>query len=564
MTIAVRPRVQLLTWDKFRNLNPTKSATRGDCAFAIYNAIVPPASGKTSLVTTDSAPENLFPLTSSSAYTGIAVGYLADPCIGMTPSAVLFPDLCTYVPSLANKHLIRNADGTVVTDYQLRKGLKWSDGKPLTIDDMIFAVALHLNDAIRAVSRDPYDKIARMQKLDDYTVRVYWKEWTPYVVTGLDVYPKHILGPIFDKNPADINTCAFNDNPVYCGPYVIKDAVKGQYTTMIANSDYFGGEPVIHQITEMYNIDSTNSLLINLLTGQIDVASEALTLDMAEQFEKRMGTSFNVYYNKGTVWGEMNTNCASAWFKDVRVRQAFYYAIDRNLLTRKAMVGQEAVMSPISSGSVFFKPVLARYAYSPEKANELLDAAGWKWNDKHTQRILPDGEPAILKVPFSAGATFRDRECVIMQPMLAKVGITLQEDPTDFDKMMDSEVAGDYTVTLRGGDGDNYDVYQSVLQWRSDQIPTEKNGMRGYNIQRYSNPEMDKWVAVAQKSTDAKSLSEAYGHIQDIFAEDVPNLFLEQRMYPDIVRKGLKGYDHFFSSSVYANWNVAWWYWWKS
>src|SRR5450830_582124 len=70
VTIAVRPRVQLLTWDKSRNLNPTMSATRGDCAFAIYNTITPPATGKKTMTMVDeNAPENLFPLISDSAYT---------------------------------------------------------------------------------------------------------------------------------------------------------------------------------------------------------------------------------------------------------------------------------------------------------------------------------------------------------------------------------------------------------------------------------------------------------------------------------------------------------------
>lgn len=563
VTIAVRPRVQILLWDKFRNLNPTVSATRGDCAFAIYNTITPPATNKkTVTIAEENSPENLFPLISDSAYTQKAVTFLASAPIALTPYGILYPEMCSYVPTLENKHLIRNADGSVISDFQLRKGMTWSDGKPVTIDDYIFSHKLYMSDAIQVVSRTPMDLVTKIEKIDTYTCRVYWSSWDTFIPAGWVIYPQHILGPQFDKDPASINTSDYNNNPVYCGPYTIKTKVEGQYIVYQANKNWFGGEPVFETITERF-IDETNTLLINMLTGTIDVSSESLTLDLAQQFEAKMGKDFNVYYNKGTTSGIIEWNLKSNWFSDKRVRQAFYYGIDRALLTQKAMVGKDPVLSPLSSGSAYFKPVLAKYAYNPDKANELLDAAGWKWDAAHKQRILPDGTPALLKVPYSQGAKFREREVTIMQPMLAKLGITVEHDPTDFDAMLDAATAGTFTINLHGISFSNYDVYGSINQFRTDQIPTPENGMQGQNNYRYSSAEMDKWITVAQKATTAAELKEAYSHIQDIWAEDLPCLYLEQRMYPDEVRKGLKSYDHFFSSTIYNVWNVQYWYWFK-
>jgi peptide/nickel transport system substrate-binding protein len=434
VTIAVRPRVRVLTWDKFRNINPVLSATRGDCAFAIYNTITPPGTGKKTItLAEENAPENLFPLISDSAYTMKAVTFLASAPISMTPYGVLYPEMCTYVPSLENKHLIRNANGTVISDFQLRKGMTWSDGQPVTIDDYIFSYKLIMSDDIQVVSRTPYDLITKITKVDNLTCRVYWKNWDAYIPTGWGIYPQHILGPQFTKDPKSINTSDFNQNPVYCGPYVVKSQVQGQYITYASNKKWFGGEPVLENITERF-IDNTNTLLINMLTGQIDVSSESLTLDLAQQFAQKM-PGFNVYYNKGTTSGIMEWNLTSAWFKDKRVRQAFYYGIDRALITQKAMVGNDPVLSPLSSGSTYFKPVLAKYTYDVDKANALLDAAGWKWNAAKTLRTLPDGTAATLKIPYSTGAAFRIREVTLIQPMLAKLGITVEHDPTDFDGM---------------------------------------------------------------------------------------------------------------------------------
>jgi peptide/nickel transport system substrate-binding protein len=564
VTIAVRPRVQLLTWDKARNLRPAAAATRGDCAFAVYNTITPPGSvgKKTVSIAVEQPPESLFPLISDSAYTQQAVTYLASGLIAITPYGVLYPEMTTYVPTLENKHLIKNADGTIITDVQLRKGMTWSDGKPVTIDDFIFAHKLYMSDAVQVVSRTPMDLVTNIQKIDTYTCRVTWKSWDVYIPTLWTIYPKHILGPQFDADPASINTSDFSNNPVYCGPYTIKTKVEQQYTIYAANKTWFGGEPVLDTVTERY-IEATNTLLINMLTGQIDASSQSLTLDLAKQFEQKMGKEFNVYYNKGTSCGIMNFNLTSEWFKDVRVREAFYYGIDRSLVTLKAAVGNEAIMSPVSSGSIYFKPVLAKYAYNPDKANELLDAAGWTWNAARTQRTLPSGTAAILKIPYSQGATFREREVTLMQPMFAKLGIKVEHSPMDFDAMLDSGTQGTFIVTLHGTSFSNYDPYGSVDQYHSKNIPTAENGWAGQNNWRYSNAEMDKWIDAVQKATTSAALTEAYSNIQDIFARDLPCFYIEQRMYPDEVRKGLKGFDHFFSSTVYFIWNVQYWYWWK-
>ncbi|MCX6085455.1 MAG: S-layer homology domain-containing protein, partial [Caldiserica bacterium] len=239
VTIAVRPRVALLTWDKFRNLNPTMSATRGDCAFAIYNTVNSPAAGKKTLpLAEENAPENLFPLISDSAYTQKAVAFLASGPISMTPYGVLYPEMCTYVPTLENKHLIRNADGTVISDMQLRKGMKWSDGQPVTIDDYIFSHKLYMSDDIQVVSRTPMDLVTNIQKIDDLTCRITWKNWDAYIPTGWSIYPKHILGPQFDADPKSINTSDFSNNPVYCGPYTIKSKVEGQYIIYSSNKGW--------------------------------------------------------------------------------------------------------------------------------------------------------------------------------------------------------------------------------------------------------------------------------------------------------------------------------------
>jgi peptide/nickel transport system substrate-binding protein len=338
--------------------------------------------------------------------------------------------------------------------------------------------------------------------------------------------------------------------------------VPGQYVTYKQNPNYYGGQPVFNKVTVRI-IEDTNTQFANLLAGGIDTGSEILTLDLAEKVQQQMGKAFNVYYNKGTSFGILSLNLQSDAFKDKRVRQAFYYAMDRSLLVQRARVGFDPALSLVPAGTWAFKDVLGKYKYDPAKANQLLDAAGWKWNSAHTQRIMPNGQPAVFNVPWATGSTFREREVTILQPMFEAVGIKLQQDPTDFDAMLDSETHGSFTLTLHGVGYDSYDPTSGMIALQTSQIPTEENGWAGQNSYRYSNSQMDSLVSEALQdafNSQSSRLPTLY-KIQELWAEDVPFILLEQRVYPDTVRKGLQNWNHYFSAgSVYYNWSAAWWY----
>jgi len=341
-------------------------------------------------------------LTSSSAYTAEAVNYIYGALIGITPTGVLYPDIATAVPSTANGLLkIDNAAGIAETKYILRKGVKWSDGQPVTSDDVIFAYNMQMNDVIQVVSRYPYDSITEIKKIDNYTIDVKWSLLTPVITYGLPIYPKHILGPIYDKDPALINSADYaTKNPVHCGPYIVDKLVAGQYVIYKANPNWYGGQPVLDSITERV-INDTNTQFANMLAGGIDTGSQILTLDLAKQVAVRMASIMNVTYVVGSSFGIMQLNHTSEWFKDVRVRQAFMYALDRKEMVIRANVADSPAYSFVPEGTWAFKSVLSKYTVNFDKANELLDAAGWKWNAAHTERILPSGTPAKLKIPYA-------------------------------------------------------------------------------------------------------------------------------------------------------------------
>ena len=495
----------------------------------------------------ESRPSVLCPLTSSSAYSKMLWELVAEPPIGMTPTGELYAGLCSTIPSTENGDLVRNTNGTVLTTIRFRPGLLWSDGVRITIDDYIFTYRMYASGKV--ASYNLTNLIVGVKRVDDLTCTVTWSRWDPYIPCGWEIYPQHLLGPIFDKDPNLIGTCDYLKNPVHAGPYVLvsnNDAA----ASFRANPLYRQkGKPHIANVTVVYENNAT-ALTAGLISGKLDVASQNISMADAQAFKDGHGDQFDVLLNDSTSAGIMQWNLTSPFFSDKRVRQAFYYGIDRNLVTASSGLGYVAVMSPIPSSSKYCTSPLVKYDYSVDKANALLDAAGWKWNTAHTERILPDGSAAVLKVQTS-GVTIRATELAVIQPELAQLGMTLTQVYVPFETMLANETSGNYVMTIHGVSFDTYDLLGSVSQFST-----------GKNVARYSSAEMDQWINAAQKATTVDDLRTAYTHIQDIWAEDLPCLYLEQTIEPDIVCKGLKGYDHAFSSSsAYCMWNIADWRW---
>jgi hypothetical protein len=121
--------------------------------------------------------------------------------------------------------------------------------------------------------------------------------------------------------------------------------------------------------------------------------------------------------------------------------------------------------------SLFLVVVLIAAVLAPVAAAR---AVSWKWNAAKTQRTFPDGTTAVLRIPYSHGAKFREREVTLVEPKLAKLGITVEHSPMDFNAMRDANMASTFIVSLHGISFSNYDAFGSVFAFRSDQSPLRR------------------------------------------------------------------------------------------
>jgi uncharacterized repeat protein (TIGR02543 family) len=550
------------------------SVTRNHCIGAVF---VEDGMTESVTVSNNGFPEHLFPLISDSAYTGFAASLVMANTVGVKPDGTAYADLSAEVPTLGTDSLKRNEDGTVSSTVRLKAGLLWSDGMPITIDDYLFSYTLTMDSAVNVISRTPANLVTSIVKhpgdATNLICDITWSKWDPYIPLGWSIYPKHILEDLLAADPAAINTCDYRYNPVHAGPYVL-ESWGSETITFVANPFYYNPEqPVIPRVILRPVLDANDAYNL-LAAGQIDVCTETLSLSLADQFENEYGSSFTVKRNSGTTAGIMEWNLLSPWFDKAAVRQAFYYGIDRALITTDAGVGDEPMRSPLFPSSSMFQPVLDTYSYDPDEANRLLDGA-WTnpatglpwWNAEHTQRIIPDGTaegtPAVLRIPYAVGATFRRDQLTFIADNLKKLWITVDVEgsPMDFRGMLDIAEKGNFIATLHGIAYSAYDEFGSINQFHSSQIPTEANGWTGGNDFRYSSPAMDAAIDAAETAMDESARIAAYTDIQNIFAADLPCMYIEQRIYPDIVRKNIVNYEHDFSSGTYCTWNIQEWSW---
>jgi len=362
----------------------------------------PPASRGGNLVLADwEAPATLDPIHPTTFSDLRVASLLFAPLWSLDPALKARPDLLREVPSVANGDVKQGADGVSMTvDLKLRPGLEWSDGTPLTADDLIFTVDAICSAAL--AGRDPsgFDHIASQERKS--ATEVVWHFGPrPRGACGLAadlgsglypafellgprarLLPSHRLAAVPDATwPAD----PFFQRPdVVSGPFLFKDEVAGRLIDLAANPRYAAGRPHgawLGGISyRFYN--GKAALIAGLQAGEADVGFHLLPGDGAEL----AGTANSSFLTTAGLQGEFlspnhGTNSATGlappWVGDPTVLQALADATDRSALDTTAFGGR----STITPG--LFPALLGLASPTPPRraldaARQALDADGWK------------------------------------------------------------------------------------------------------------------------------------------------------------------------------------------
>ncbi len=398
-------------------------------------------------------PKTFNPALAQETTSTAVIGYLFR---GLTKTNVktLLPE-----PDLAERWE-HNKDGTVWKVY-LKKGLKWSDGKPFTADDVVFTYnQIYYNPKIPTSVRDVLlvdGKPFKVKKIDDYTVEFILPKPFAFFLDsiGVEILPKHKLEK-YVKNNSFLQAWSVNTNPkdlVGLGGYVIEKYSQGQYV-LYRRNPYFEEKdskgqklPYITKIVSPIMSDPDYQL-IKFLDGKIDYLS-IRPIDLVEVIkkakEKKNITIYNLGATPSTLFIVFNQNPNAPipkyklkWFRNTKFRQAISYAVNRRRIIKLVYNGfAYPIYTAITPANkrLYDEDFYPKYPFNLKKAKELLLSIGFK---EGKDGYLYDKEGHRLEFTLMTNAGSKERELIgiIVKEDLKKIGIKVNFALVDFNKLV--------------------------------------------------------------------------------------------------------------------------------
>ena len=432
-------------------------------------------------------------------------------------------DDVSVVPDLAERWEVSEDELTFT--YYLREGVTWHDGEPFTAEDVRFTYETILNEDVNSPRRSDFVDILAADNItviDDTTISFKLNTIDPTWMCCKDIYgiiPKHILG---DMSAEDFNTADFNTKaPIGTGPFKFVEWVKDGHVELVRNPDYFGG--TVEADSWFYKVVENQTVeFAQLQTEEVHYAGitaalweEAQSIDILEcKAYPRFAFTFYVYNLDPEK---------SPLFLDVRTRQALLLALDREAMVDSIAFGladvANSVVPPISWAH---NPDNApTYGYDVEQAQSLLEAAGWKDEDgdgvreAHGVEGVEDGTKFSFEVHTNAGNQEREQVIVAMQQYWAEVGVDCVPTPIEWNALL-AELTETYAFEMIVV-GFSWDVDpDQKTMWHTDSYGA------GFNMNKYSNSEMDTVLEAGLATTDVDARKVQYYRMQEILAEEVP------------------------------------------
>jgi peptide/nickel transport system substrate-binding protein len=476
---------------------------------------------------------------------------LFDSLFRIDENAQFVPNLATEVPSSENGGI--TADGLTYT-FKIRQDAKWHDGTPLTGKDVLFTHTKIMDPNVPSPIKLGHDKVVSADLTDDYTLKVSLSEpFAPFLIVWGDTYivPQHIL------EGQDFITTDFNSTaPVGSGPFTYVNRTPGESIELAANPNYHGPGPYLDKVIVKY-LQDTNILYTQFKTGEVDYTGiQGIT---AAHFEEANTLSDRVINKAPTAFVEfIYPNFGNPIFQDKAVREAMYLAMDKeNILSQVYLNIHTPSETYLAETSWANNPNLPAHEYNPDKAKEVLEAAGWVEGEGG---VRTKGE---LKLSFTNSTTegndVRGQAQQYLQQTWADVGIEMSinnmppaviwgdyYNKSEFDTVMVGEISG------VGGDPD------ATARFASSQIPLKTGA--GKNTMQYSNPEIDQLLADGAREIDQEKRKEIYFKVQEILRNDLAVLPIFHYTIVEGTKTGLTNFKA--NAFVVSNmWNVAEWHW---
>lgn len=432
-----------------------------------------------------------------------------DPRVGIDAQseridALIFDDLLdrdehlNVTPALAERWEIPDP---LTYIFHIRHGVTFHDGRSLTSRDVKWTFDSLLQHTIQTTRAAAYQYVDHVEAPDDYTVVFRLKEPFSTLLWNLS---DGAIGIVPYGALTEMTT-----HPIGSGPFRFVSAEQDKEVVIERNDSYWGDKARLFRVRFAVVPDTTTRAL-ELRKGSADIATNALTSDMVLTLEKQ--PNLVVQRAPGTVLGYMAFNLRDPILRNVRVRQALAYAMDRRSLIqylwRDFARPADSILPPESWA---YDPDVTHYSYDPAKARQILDAAGYPVTNgvrfHLTMKTSTDESPRLV--------------AAALQQQLRDVGIALDVRTFEFATFFADVTSGAYQMyTLRWVSGnEDPDIFEYAFH--SGKFPPH-----GANRSFYVNPSLDELINQGRSETDLAKRKAVYAQIQTILATDLPYINL--------------------------------------
>jgi len=482
------------------------------------------------------------------------------------------PDTGEVIPKLAKSYEI-SPDGKTYT-FHLRHGIKWSDGKPITADDVVFTwdkiILAGLGNTSTRDSVVIDGQLPKVKKVDDYTVKfITIKPFAPFLrILSAPIAPKHVFEPAVKKGAkyfdSFLSTTVNPKDLVISGAFKLKEYVPAQRIVFERNPDYYEINlnnqklPYLDKIIYLIVADLNNEIL-KFEAGELDVIG--LRGSTVGRYKKREPKSNFIIYNigpdTGTMFVAINLNKRKneqgqyyvlpkkqVWFNDVNFRNAIDWAIDRRSMVNNVANGLASPLFTAESlNSIYLNKKLAGgHPQDMKKAKEYLKKSGFYWKNK----VLYDkkGNKVEFDLYTNAGNTERESIGVMVKQDLQDLGMKVNFKPVEFNSLVNKLVNSlDWDLVIMGLTGTPLEPHNGKNVWYStgslhlfNQRQSLNNGGKPIGILPWEQ-KLDKIFDEASLKITFKDRKKFYDKYQQIIYDEKPIIYLYSPIRVTAIRK---------------------------
>jgi len=498
-----------------------------------------------------------------------------EPLAGWDNDGNLVPFLAAEIPSKENDGLAE--DGLSVV-WKLKRGVKWHDGMPFTADDVVFNWEYARTPETAAVSIASYKDI-KVEKIDDFTVRVSFAKPTPFWADAFVgqygmIIPKHLFADYIGGKSRDAPT---NLKPVGTGPYVFVDFKPGDVVLAKLNPDYHvPNRPYFDTLEVKGGGDAVSAARAVLQTGEYDYGYNMLVEDEILLKLESAGKGkvsiietgavefmmLNVTDPAAEVDGERaSLKTKHPLFSDPAVRQAINLLIDRASIEKFIYGRTGSATANFLNSPERVRSKNTKLEFNIEKANQILEAAGWKKGADGVR--AKDGKSLKFVYQTSINAPRQKTQAIVKQAC-QKAGIDIELKSVVASVFFSSDTANPDTYSHFYCDAQMYNTTMQqpdpqffMNQYLSWQAATRENKWQGRNVSRWQSKEYDEIYQQAERELDAVKRAAMYIKLNDLVVGDNYILPVVRRPRTTALKTGLTAHLSGWDNDLYQ---LASWY----